>query len=365
MLKVLYSLVIFTFCTVNLPAQPGQQLNCQNPISALQFQRLNNNLSMQGDFRSRLVYASNLVSNNCITTLQLMTVLSYFGEDIDKLSVAMNGYPQVVNKQDIYDVFDSFAYFSTAFKFNDYINNFNGNQPVVVAPAPVPVQITYPQLNYPNPAAYRGQHNCNLPVTEQEFNLSARQIAQQGSQNLKYKSALDFASTYCITVAQVMKLTTLLSSETDRINILKVAYPNMFDEGNSEQAAQVFGIVQNRNEFLNFINLQRQQNIIPEAAPCNLDENKFQQMKSIFAREISSSTRVSIVKDQLPLYNCYKSSQIKEIVATFISSSDKMTISKFAYDYVIDRENYFFEISPLLNSSMDRKALSNYIASRP
>jgi hypothetical protein len=42
-----------------------------------------------------------------------------------------------------------------------------------------------------------------------------------------------------------------------------------------------------------------------------------------------------------------------------------LEISKFAYDFVTDKNNYFFEISPLINSSMDRQALSNYISSRP
>lgn len=202
-------------------------------------------------------------------------------------------------------------------------------------------------------------------MADADFLIYAREIASKQNEQEKYDAAMNMAGTICFTTAQAMKLATLIQLEQNRYNLLTRAYQAVYDEGNFDAAAQVFGHMPNRQMFQEFLNNQRAVIGMPVPVPCELNDQIFARMRSVFSEERSSSTRVQIVKDQLPRYNCYTSAQIKQIVALFSASSDKLEISKFAYDYVIDRNNYFFEISPLFNSSFDRQALSNYISSRP
>ena len=104
--------------------------------------------------------------------------------------------------------------------------------------------------------------------------------------------------------------------------------------------------------------------IVPPIPVCEVTAQQFSMIRNTLAAQTSSSSKVSITKAQLPTFKCYTSSQLKEIVSLFPSSSDKLDIAKFGYDYVSDKNNYFFAVSGLLPSSSDREALSNYIASK-
>jgi hypothetical protein len=361
-------LIINVFIVV-ISTQAQQQLpqNCQIAMSAMQFQQAKRTISSTLSPMDRFTAAQRLVSRNCLNTLQLKEVLGFFAEDADRLDLAMKAYPFLVNKQDAYDLLNSFAYFSTAFHFYDFMIAQPGLnqpqiQPVVI---PAPVQVNFPALNYPDHLRYQGMHKCAYPMADSDFNLYIRDIAGRPNEAEKYDVAMNLAGTICFTSAQAMKIVTLLQLEQNRYNVLIRAYEAVYDEGNFDAAAQVFAHVPNRQMFQEFLQNKRAVVGMPVPVPCELNDQIFGRMKSAFAQENSSSTRVQIVKDQLPRYNCYTSAQIKQIVALFNASSDKLEISKFAYDFVTDKNNYFFEISPLFNSSMDRQALSNYISSRP
>jgi hypothetical protein len=47
---------------------------------------------------------------NCLTTNQLIELLGFISEDIDRLTLAISAYPNITNKQDAYDIYNSFAY---------------------------------------------------------------------------------------------------------------------------------------------------------------------------------------------------------------------------------------------------------------
>ena len=117
-----------------------------------------------------------------------------------------------------------------------------------------------------------------------------------------------------------------------------------------------------RREFL--INARKANQVAPVKPICQVNEMEFKTIKDPLAAESSSSSRLSIARDQIPRFACYKSNQIKQLVALFSSSSDKLNLAKFAFDFVADKENYFYEISPLFSSSMDRQSLSNFIATK-
>ncbi|MCB0819887.1 MAG: DUF4476 domain-containing protein [Bacteroidetes bacterium] len=335
-------------------------------MSSIQFQQAKRNIASNVNPAERFNAAKRVVTNGCLNTSQLIEIMSFFGEDADRLDLAMKAYPSLMNKQDSYELLNSFAYFSTAFVFYDFIRQdeptgVNPSTPVIQAP----VQVNFPALNYPDHSNYQGLHKCAYPLAATDFTVFVREIAAKPSEAEKYDAAMNLAGTVCFTTTQAMKLSTLLQLEQNRYNLLVRAYEAVYDEGNFDASTQVFAHIPNKQMLTDYIANQRATVGMPVPVPCELSEQTFNRMKSSFALEGSSSSRMQIVKNQLPNYNCYVSSQIKQIVSLFNSGSDKLEISKFAYKYVTDKNNYYFEISPLFNSSMDRQALSNYIAANP
>jgi len=366
MIKRVLFLVAFFGFNISINAQLRQE-TCVNAISSMQFQQLRRNVSAQIQPMQRFNAALKIMQSTCLNTSQLLDLLSFFSEDGERLELAISAYPRIVNQQDIYDVYNAFAYFSSAFRYHDYVQQqsvINPNAPVVQSVSSIPVQINFPQLNYPDVYAYQGVRYCASPLSEADFMIYLRDVAKNSDESSRMEGLRQMQTSMCLSTAQCMKMTTLLMIENNRLEFLKKAYSSVYDEGNFEQATQVFGHVPNQITLRNYILSTRSTIGQPVPRPCELTMTVFNNMHSTFAKESSSSSRKQIVKDQLPRYNCYTSSQIKQVVSLFSSSSDKLEVGKFAFDYVSDPDNYFFELSSLFSSSMDRQSLSNYVSSK-
>ena len=365
----LMSILMLQFFNSPLKAQTS---DCFQPISSLQFQQIQRELTIvQG--QSQRYSAIDRAIRNCLSTNQLIELLGFISEDFHRLTLAIAAYPKITNKQDVYDIYNSFAYFSSAFRFHDFIQStkapvipispVNPPNPAVVNPRPV--EITFPVLNYPDASLYNGPKNCITSLSDNDFKMYVREIATMKLENEKMDYAISLATRTCLSTAQAMKLSTSLTIENNKLELLKKAYLRVYDEANFDFAKQVFTHIPNQaalQEFL--IQMRKASQIVPVKPVCQVNDMEFKTIKDPLAAESSSSSRLNIARDQIPRFSCYKSNQIKQIVTLFSASSDKLNLAKFAFDFVSDKENYFFELSPLFSSSMDRQALSNYIASK-
>ena len=374
MKNVCYCLSFLTLFLVQLVNTPlnAQNSDCNTPISSMQFQQIHRELTIIQVQNQRYSVVERAIKN-CLSTYQLIEMLGFISEDIDRLTLAISAYPKITNKQDVYDVYNSFAYFSSAFRFYDFIQStkvpvipvapINPQNPVVVNPRPV--EITFPVLNYPDASLYNGPKNCITSLSENDFKMYVREIATMKLENEKMDYAISLATRTCLSTAQAMKLSTSLTIENNRLELLKKAYLRVYDEANFDFAKQVFIHIPNQaalQEFL--IQMRKASQIVPVKPVCQVNDMEFKTIKDPLAAESSSSSRLNIARDQIPRFSCYKSNQIKQLVALFSASSDKLNLAKFAFDFVADKENYFYELSPLFSSSMDRQALSNFIASK-
>lgn len=374
MKNVCYCLSFLTLFLVQLVNTPlnAQNSDCNTPISSMQFQQIHRELTIIQVQNQRYSVVERAIKN-CLSTYQLIEMLGFISEDIDRLTLAISAYPKITNKQDVYDVYNSFAYFSSAFRFYDFIQStkvpvipvapINPQNPVVVNPRPV--EITFPVLNYPDASLYNGPKNCITSLSENDFKMYVREIATMKLENEKMDYAISLATRTCLSTSQAMKLSTSLTIENNKLELLKKSYLRVYDEANFDFAKQVFTHIPNQAALQEFLTQMRKASqIVPVKPVCQVNEMEFKTIKDPLAAESSSSSRLNIARDQIPRFSCYKSNQIKQLVALFSASSDKLNLAKFAFDFVADKENYFYELSPLFSSSMDRQALSNFIASK-
>jgi hypothetical protein len=366
---VYVSIFVLQFLNSPLQAQPS---DCFQPISSIQFQQIQRELTIVQGQNQRYSAVERAI-RNCLSTNQLIELLGFISEDIDRLTLAIAAYPKITNKQDAYDIYNSFAYFSSAFRFHDYIQS-NKSHVIPIAPInpgnpdlvnPRPVEVTFPLLNYPDASLYNGPKNCITSLSENDFKMYVREIAVLKTETEKMESAISLATRTCLSTSQAMKLSTSLNIENNRLDLLKKAYLRIYDEANFDFATQVFTHIPNQSALREFlINVRKANQVVPVKPICQVNEMEFKTIKDPLAAESSSSSRLNIARDQIPRFSCYKSNQIKQLVALFSASSDKLNLAKFAFDFVADKENYFYELSPLFSSSMDRQALSNFIASK-
>jgi hypothetical protein len=343
--------------------------HCQTPISTTDFQQVKRNISSQSNLVQKLSIAKTAVQSNCLLSTQIKDMLEYFPEDTDKLEIAIASYKNAVDKADFYEVYNNFAYYSTVFRLHDYVlsqktstpqnpnnggGNNNENKP-----------ITFPtNIFYPNVEGYVGKNNCYTPLQENDFMYYARQVHEAVGEDTKLNLAKNIANSSCFSTTQLMKISSLLGLEKYRLDFLKYSLGKVYDKDNFKYAIDVLSFKPYQNELLDFIN-NSNNNSNSTPIQCILNDVEFSKVRKAVDQEISSADKLEIAKALIPQRGiCFLSSQMKSIGNLFISSADKLELAKFGYDFVYDKENYYFEMSSLFISSLDRKALSNYIASK-
>lgn len=378
MKKHILNFVVAIFFGLSLNAQ--QQGVCLTPMGNVAFQQSIRTITSITNPAQRLSKATAIVRSNCLSTIQVGEVMRLFNNDDQKLSIASSSLNAITDYGNVYFLMDEFAHFSTAFMFYDQL--MRGTPPVtqvpvpiveplVVVPPPAPAPVmTFPVLNYPAVNMYNGPRNCDAYLAESDFMVFAQDIFNRQGENLRMDASLSLVSRTCLSVAQAMKISTLLSLENNRMEFLKAAYNRIFDEANYDQAQQVFNHQPNKFAFAEFLKAKRlaalpPAPIVQPPAPCVVSSEQFRMLRETLAREGSSSSRVVIAKNQIPAMKCFSSQQMKEILNLYPSSSDRLDVAKFAFQYVTDKDNYFLTVSSLFNSSSDRENLSNFVASQP
>jgi hypothetical protein len=328
----------------------------------------------------RLSKATAIVRSNCLSTIQIGEIMRAFNNDDQKFSIASGCLNSITDYGNVYFLMDEFAHFSTAFMFYDQL--MRGTPPItqvpvpiveppVVVPPPAPAPLmTFPVLNYPSVNMYNGPRNCDAYLAESDFMVFAQDIFNRQGENLRMDASISLVSRTCLSVAQAMKIATLLTLENNRMEFLKAAYSRIFDEANYDQAQQVFNHQPNKFAFAEILKAKRLAALPPSPVvqappPCVVSAEQFRMLRETLAREGSSSSRVVIAKNQIPPMKCFTSQQMKEILNLYSSSMDRLDVAKFAYQYVTDKDNYFLTVSSLFNSSLDRENLSNFVASQP
>jgi hypothetical protein len=247
---------------------------------------------------------------------------------------------------------------------------------------------------------------CLAPTSAIQFGQMKRGITNQVNYNQRLQTAINTVQGICMSVQQLAEIIAIFPQEQDKLDIAVYGINNLANGQDYYLLYDAFANFSTAIRLHDYVNqyFGPQQNvflpapiviappiiqppqpvqpirpidpvqpvqpvqpvtpIVPPVPVCEVTAQQFSMIRNTLAAQTSSSSKVSITKAQLPTFKCYTSSQMKEIVSLFPSSSDKLDIAKFGYDYVSDKSNYFFAVSSLLPSSSDREELSTYIAAK-
>lgn len=109
------------------------------------------------------------------------------------------------------------------------------------------------------------------------------------------------------------------------------------------------------------VNSQAQQQITPNSAGCKyaMTSANFDKMKQSVEAKPFSETKMSTAKVATK-NNCLSINQIKEICKLFSMDDDKLAYAKFAYDYCIDKGNYY-QVSEVFSFSATTDNLNEFL----
>ncbi|MEP7238182.1 MAG: DUF4476 domain-containing protein [Ferruginibacter sp.] len=93
-----------------------------------------------------------------------------------------------------------------------------------------------------------------------------------------------------------------------------------------------------------------------------MDKTVFDQFKQTLRNEVFEDARLQMAK-QFVGTNYFNTAQVKEMLGLFIFEENKLALAKYAYDYTVDKGNYFL-INDAFIFSSNKEELMKYTQNR-
>ncbi len=368
------------------------QLNCLRPITTNDYNQKKRVVAAIYNEAEKLQKGMQFAQTNCLSAAQVKDFAGMYRNDEDRLQFAQEAYNNTFDKDNFYEVYDTFTKFSQAFHLHDYVlarrsgitipinpNNPNNptNPPVVIQPTTTQIEINYPpNIDFPSIAGYNGRKNCSNVVNETSFNAYMQQIVATDTEFSRAgyikKLTSQRAGGNCFSIAQAMKMTLQLSTETTRLDVLKSLYARFYDLDNTSQAVQVFSTRENQDEWLAFIqnpnanptNPNGNPNNVP-LTPCVVTTQEFDALTTLLNNEYSSSSRMLVAKNTIRNFKCFSIAQVRTLVKMFNTDAQKLEIAKYLYEYTeLTQRKQYFSIANEFYTSFSRTDFSNFLAAK-
>lgn len=313
--------------------------NCTTAVSNNLFQQHYSHIANQNNDQHKLDHAVAFTGTNCLTSNQVKLIAMLFQSEQSRLDFCKLSYRNTVDKDNFYDVYDAFQKFSFAFKLHDYVTaHINGEITVPVVLTTQNSSISFPNYQYPSYNGYTGPTGCDGPISNKDFMVLATQMNSYKSDDEKVVAGTLLMKDHCMSMAQAMKLASLIQLETKGMKLMQGSFQYMYDRGNYNSATQLFSTKQYQLEWIQFCN-----DFLAPAEPivtCGVSEDDFKGM-------LKRIDNANFANDQLELLkainntHCFTTAQVKRFMDTFSFPENKLDVAELLYPKCSDYENYY------------------------
>lgn len=354
---------LFIFFFNGVTSVFGQR--CTQPVSDGEFESHFNDVTSVPYEQARFVRARNFLKGHCFTCKQILQIVAQLSDDNDRLIYSKESYFHVIDKENFYDLYNVMYSLASTFRLDHFVQevkekNWEG-------PPPTESQNSFPNINYPIASIYKGKTGCNLPMADIDFEVLTRPLLEQKNQNILQNSCNQFVVLNCVSMAQLMKLSSLFDLEIKRLEFLKASLMRVYDMENYAFAGVLFSHEPYKNDWLSY-GASKCPVVIPETAPplpppCRVAPNELDEIIKSVDSEVSGITKVAVAKQVIAAKKCFSVNQLKQIVNLLISETSKLDLAKYAYDYCTNKEDYY-QMKDVFNSSYNKTELINYIKTK-
>lgn len=205
-------------------------------------------------------------------------------------------------------------------------------------------------------------------MADAEFTKLLASVKAKWSQSSRYtalKSA--FANkAYYFSTEQVGDLLMLVTSETRRLELAKLAYPKVTDQSNFADVGELFTTQTNKDNFDTFVrsknpDIASDYEINSNGYRTPVTAQKFNQLLRQTRNQYRQEGKVAVLNDAFAVTtNYYTTAQLRQLLTLITSETDKLALAKKAYAQVSDEQN-FASLYDLFTTQANRDEFNNYV----
>lgn len=183
----------------------AQKANCREALSDYIFQSKKNSIQAQSIQKSKLEAALKLSKENCLTTGQIKLIVLLFTEDSEKLIIAKNAYHSNIDKENFYQIYDTFSTFSSAILLYDFVKS--------------------KESHYPS-TSYSSTTHSSYFVTTEEFQEIKELMKSESIDTWRNDKIKKILKKYppCFSINQIKELMNLYNFSKDKLEFTKIMY---------------------------------------------------------------------------------------------------------------------------------------------
>lgn len=205
----------------------------------------------------------------------------------------------------------------------------------------------------------------SAPMANADFNGLKQSIQSLWSQAMKAEKIRDaFTDTdNHFTSSQIRQLLVMITSESDKLDLAKLAYAGVTDPANYAGLSNVFSSSSRRNEFAEFVRTRKEINANTGTRVLISDAN-FNTLVTNVRNKWSQSLKGEALRDAfINSNNYYTTTQVRQLMGLITSESDKMDLIKLSYPVVSDINN-FASLYDVFESTAHRADFNDFVVSK-
>ena len=324
--------------------------DCANPLTNATFQTGFNLIASQVTNQKKLDQALVLINKSCLLSTQIKHIAVLFTEDNYRFEFCRAAYLSAFDRVNYFEVYDAFTSFSYALRLYDFTRN---PQQITVPILDTPVEkikepttkeamkeLIVPKFGdfiYPSPNDYTGNKGCEGPIAnDASFNTRAIQIASQPTDDAKLIAIRVSTEEACYSMAQLMKLTSLIGAEKIRYNALSECFPKIYDQDHYISGRSLFKSNDLQNQWVTSAEF-----MLTPAAPgvCVVEAAAMKEIQKSLQSKSFSSEKLDLL-GSIKNDKCFTVEQISMISKEFAFDKDKVTVMKMLYAGCPNKEDY-------------------------
>jgi hypothetical protein len=199
-------------------------------------------------------------------------------------------------------------------------------------------------------------------MTASNFNALMTNIQGKWSQALKTDAVRDaFANTNnYFSTAQIRQLLTLVTSETDRLELAKQSFRSVMDPAVFYQLADLFTTTSYRNEFITYSNAQTGVTV-NASVRTPMSNSDFSVLVLSVRSNLLQLLKVQAERDIFANpNNFFTTAQVKQLIGLINSEPNRLELAKLSYKTITDPEN-FTQLNDLFKLQASKDELAAYV----
>ena len=318
---------------VNMPVNTGA-------MSSAAFNTLKQNIQSQGSqaVRSEKIRDAFWNNDNRFTSAQVRQLLVMVSSESDRLDLAKLAYAGVTDTENFATLSNVFNSTTRKNEFAEFVQSKSDTTPATTA---------------------------RVLISDSNFNILVTNVKNKWSQSLKSEALRDafVNSNYYYTTIQVRQLMGLVTSESDRMDLIKLAYPTVSDANNFASLYDVFASTANRAEFNDFVGSKGGE-VVNAGVKAQMTVNNFNLLMTSIQSKWSQALKTDAVRDAfVKTTNYFSTDQIRKLLTLVTSETDRLELAKQSFRSVMDPA-MFYQLGDLFPTNSYRNEFNTYASAQ-